>query len=157
MALNKGMFTSKRDEWETPPGFFERIDKEFGFTLDVCATKLNAKCHHFFSVKEDGLAQPWIGRCWMNPPYGRAISRWMQKAYESRMAAELVVCLIPARTDTRWWHDYVMLSSEIRLVRGRLRFLENGMPAEHCAPFPSAVVVFRDCHAGTPDLSSMES
>jgi phage N-6-adenine-methyltransferase len=132
-------FSSRNDRWETPPEFFARLDEEFGFTLDVCALPENAKCKRYFTPAVDGLKQEWRGVCWMNPPYGRAISKWVQKAWESAQQGATVVCLLPARTDTAWWHTYVMRASEIRLVRGRVRFVG----AASSAPFPSAVVVFR--------------
>jgi phage N-6-adenine-methyltransferase len=127
-------------DWATPPDLYSRIESRYGpLTLDVCATAENTKCERYFSPDVDGLSQPWAPyRCWMNPPYGRAIGRWAAKAQdESRMGA-LVVCLLPARTDTRWWHEHVMRSSQIVLIRGRVRFVG----AASSAPFPSAVVVF---------------
>ena len=131
-------FMSKTDEWETPRGVFDKLNTEFGFTLDVCATPANAKCIRYFDMAEDGLAQSWIGyRCWMNPPYGRKIGKWIKKAFESSQNGATVVCLIPARTDTAWWHDYVM-KGQIRFIRGRLKF--GGQ--KNSAPFPSAVVIF---------------
>lgn len=139
MALAAAMLSSKRDNWETPPEIFERCDAEFRFDLDVCATCDNAKCGRYYTPEMDGLAQEWRGRCWMNPPYGREIGRWMKKAYEAaQTTADVVVCLVPARTDTAWWHEYAM-RGEIRFLRKRVRFV--GAPS--CAPFPSALVVFR--------------
>ncbi len=132
-------FTSRSDRWATPIEFFRQLDREFGFTLDVCALSDNAKCERFFSPDDDGLRQEWTGICWMNPPYGRVISLWMQKAYESALAGATVVCLVPARTDTRWWQDFATKAAEIRFVTGRLKFGD----AVNSAPFPSAVVVFR--------------
>jgi site-specific DNA-methyltransferase (adenine-specific) len=133
-------FSSKTDDWPTPLDFFDELNAEFAFTLDPCATPDNAKCPRFFTQQEDGLAQVWTGRVFMNPPYGREIAAWIQKAWEaSQTTAELVVCLIPARTDTRYWHDYVT-RGEVRFIRGRLKFGD----ATTSAPFPSAVVVFRN-------------
>lgn len=131
-------FSSETDEWPTPQEFFDRLNEEFHFTLDVCATPENAKCRRYFTKHENGLLQKWEGVCWMNPPYGRKIGQWVKKAYESALDGATVVCLLPARTDTSWWHDYCM-KGEIRFVRGRLKF---GNASEN-APFPSAVVVFR--------------
>ena len=132
-------FSSANDGWETPRWLFEGLDSEFGFTLDPCATRASAKCKRYFTIDEDGLAQSWANETvFMNPPYGRNIARWVKKAFESSQNGATVVCLLPARTDTRWWHDYVM-RGEVRLCRGRLRFGE----AKSGAPFPSAVVVFR--------------
>lgn len=136
-AQLKGLTSSATDEWETPQEFFDLLDAEFGFMTDVCATASNAKCAHYFSPEVDGLAQPWTGVCWMNPPYGREIGRWVRKAYESALEGATVVCLVPARTDTPWWHDYCM-KGEIRFIRGRLRFSGKNVNA----PFPSAVVIF---------------
>lgn len=131
-------FSSKTDEWPTPQEFFDRLNEEFGFELDVCAIPENAKCPHYFTKRENGLLQKWTGVCWMNPPYGREIGQWVKKAYESALDGATVVCLLPARTDTGWWHDYCM-KGEVRFVRGRLKF---GGASEN-APFPSAVVIFR--------------
>ena len=119
--------------------FFDRLDEEFGFDLDVCALRENAKCSRYFTPAKDGLKQQWAGVCWMNPPYGRQIATWMKKAYESSQNGATIVCLVPARTDTKWWHDYAT-KGEIRFVRGRLRFGD----ADYPAPFPSAIVIFRD-------------
>jgi phage N-6-adenine-methyltransferase len=131
-------FSSATEMWATPQEFFDGLDTEFGFQMDVCAIAENAKCARFFTPQENGLAQEWSGVCWMNPPYGRAIGHWMRKAYESSQAGATVVCLVPARTDTAWWHEYAM-KGEIRFIRGRLKFGGH----KNSAPFPSAVVVFR--------------
>lgn len=131
-------FSSATDLWATPQDFFDKLNTEFGFTLDVCANKDNAKCADYFTAEQDGLAQDWRGVCWMNPPYGRGIGAWMRKAHEASKAGATVVCLVPARTDTAWWWDYA-IKGEIRFIRGRLKF--GGQKAN--APFPSAVVIFR--------------
>lgn len=128
-------FSSKTDLWSTPQDLFDKLNAHFAFTTDVCATKDNAKCAHFFTQEADGLAQNWHGVCWMNPPYGREIGKWVKKASESNA---VVVCLVPARTDTAWWHDYCA-KGEVTFLRGRLHFGGHKNPA----PFPSAVVVFR--------------
>lgn len=138
MSMNKGMYTSNTCEWETPVDFFGKLDSEFGFDLDVCATPENAKCARYYTKEDDGLEKEWTGVCWMNPPYGREIGKWMKKAYASAQSGATVVCLVPARTDAGWWHDYAM-RGEVRFVRGRLKF--NGLNCN--APFPSAVVIFR--------------
>lgn len=132
-------FSSKTDLWATPQDFFDRLNAEFGFTLDVCALPENAKCERYFTPDEDGLRQQWQGACWMNPPYGRTIGQWVQKAYQSAQDGATVVCLLPARTDTAWWHTWVLQADEVRFLRGRLKF--GG--SKNSAPFPSAVVVFR--------------
>lgn len=137
---NEVMFSSKTCEWETPQAFFDALNDEFHFDLDVCAIAENAKCPQYFTKEQDGLSQQWHGRCWMNPPYGREIGKWVRKAYESVVTGEcqLVCCLLPARTDTAWWHDYC-IKGKIRFVRGRLKF--GG--SKNSAPFPSAVVIFK--------------
>lgn len=132
-------YSSKTPVWETPQDFFEKLNAEFGITTDVCALAENTKCEQFYSPEQDGLAQDWKGVCWMNPPYGREIPKWVKKAYDSAIAGDATtICLLPARTDTRWWHDYAM-KGEIRFIKGRLRF--GGMKDN--APFPNAVVIFR--------------
>lgn len=154
--VNGGLFTSTTDEWSTPQDFFDMLDAEFGFTLDVCAVPENAKCERYYSPGDDGLVLPWKGVCWMNPPYGRAIGRWVQRAYEMSLAGATVVCLIPARTDTGYWHDYAMKADEIRLVRSRLHFGGGHEKNAHNAPFPCAVVVFRPIRSGAvPRLSAI--
>lgn len=133
------MFSSATDLWATPKDFFDKLNAKFKFQTDVCALPDNAKCANYFTPEIDGLSQEWVGVCWMNPPYGRGIGAWVQKAYESaRSNGATVVCLLPARVDTRWWHDFCM-KGEITYIRGRLKFGD----ARDSAPFPSAVVVFR--------------
>ena len=137
--FNKIHFSSKTVEWSTPQEVFDVLDKEFDFTLDPCATAENAKCGRYFTNEDDGLKQDWgKERIFMNPPYGREISKWMKKAYDASSKGATVVCLPPARTDTKWWHDYAM-RGEIYLIKGRLKFGN----AKNSAPFPSAVVVFK--------------
>lgn len=137
--MNAGMFSSATDLWATPQSFFDKLNAEFGFTLDVCATDENAKCARYFTKETDGLAQVWEGVVWMNPPYGRGIGDWIRKAsHSAKIEGATVVCLIPARTDTAWWHDYCQ-AAEVRFVRGRLKFGGH----DNAAPFPSAVVIFR--------------
>jgi phage N-6-adenine-methyltransferase len=135
------IFSSRSDEWATDPAVFARLDALYGpFTLDPCASDENAKCEHYYTRRDDGLAQIWRGRVWMNPPYGRPIGRWIAKAWEaSQTTAEVVTCLLPSRTGARWWHDYVM-RGEVEFLQGRLRF--GG--ATNSAPFDSVVVVFRN-------------
>lgn len=130
-------FSSKTDMHATPQKFFDYYNNVFKFTLDVCASPENAKCERYFTVADNGLAQGWAGNCWMNPPYGREIIHWMRKAYESSLTGATVVCLVPARTDTKWWHEYAM-KGQIEFIRGRLKFGD----AKNSAPFPSAVVIF---------------
>ncbi len=135
--ITSGMKTSNTYEWATPQQLFDELDKEFNFTLDPCCTKDNAKCRIYYTKEQDGLSHNWNGhRVFMNSPYGRHISNWLCKAFEAKA---MVVCLVPARTDTRWWHDYCMKANEIRFVKGRLYFNDG----EGRAPFPSAVIIFK--------------
>ena len=131
------MFSSKSCEWSTPQDFFDKLNDEFHFTLDVCATPENAKCEHYYTKEQDGLSQPWTGTVWCNPPYGRGITeKWVKKASETDTT---VVMLLPARTDVQWFHDYIYHKAEIRFIKGRLKF--GG--CKDSAPFPSMVVIFR--------------
>jgi len=131
-------FSSATDLHATPQEFFDKLNAEFHFTLDVCATSENAKCQTYYTKQDDGLAQTWRGNVWMNPPYGREIGRWMEKANEAAKEGATVVCLVPARTDTKWWHECA-IQHEVRFIRGRLKFGD----AKNSAPFPSAVIVMR--------------
>jgi phage N-6-adenine-methyltransferase len=150
--IHDGMFTSERMDWATPQAFFDIVHAEFGFDLDAAAEPHNAKCSAFYTEADDGLEQRWPGVVWCNPPYGRSIGRWIQKGYEEAQAGSTVVMLIPARTDTAYWHDYVMKAAELRLLRGRLVFGSGEARAN--APFPSALVVFRPGNH-TPTVSTM--
>lgn len=138
--LSKALFTSNSDEWETPQELFDELNKEFNFDLDPCATHKNAKCSLYYTKIHNGLTAPWslAVSIFMNPPYGREIGKWVKKAYEESQHGCLVVCLLPARTDTRWFHNYC-LKGEIRWIKGRLKF--SGM--KNSAPFPSMIVIFR--------------
>lgn len=136
--MNKALFTSNSPEWATPQAFFDKLNNEFSFTLDVAATKENAKTPRYFTREDDGLAQSWDNEIvWCNPPYGRTIRHWVEKASKTQGGA--VVMLIPARTDTTYFHDYIYGKAEIRFVRGRLKFGDS----KNSAPFPSMIVVFR--------------
>ena len=147
--MNNVHYSSETNEWATPEDVYLALHREFDFTLDPCCTHDNAKCERHFTLTEDGLSRDW-GReiVFMNPPYGREIILWMQKAYESSLKGATVVCLVPAHTDTKWWHDFAM-NGEIRFLRGRIKFkgpdtLHRFMASKTTsAPFPSAVVVFR--------------
>ena len=133
-----GLAENRTDIWSTPQDFFEKLDRIFNFTLDVCALPENAKCERFFSPVENGLKQDWFGVCWMNPPYGREILDWVMKADYTAKQGHTVVALVPVRTDARWFQDYC-LGREIHFIRGRLKFGGN----KHNAPFGCCVVVFR--------------
>lgn len=135
------MFSSETDLWETPQDFFDKLNEEFRFTLDPCATPDNAKCNNYYTVVENGLKQDWQGNTvFCNPPYGRSIKEWVKKCYEESLKPNTtVVMLIPARTDTTYFHDYIYnIAKEIRFIRGRLKFGN----ATNSAPFPSMVVVY---------------
>jgi phage N-6-adenine-methyltransferase len=132
-------FSSKTDDWATPQDFFDNLNQTFNFTLDPCASHENHKCAKYYTKDDDGLSKSWEGETvFMNPPYGRDVKKWMKKAYEESKHAT-VVCLIPARTDTAYWHDYCM-KGEITFIRGRLKFGNS----KQSAPFPSAVVIFKN-------------
>lgn len=139
--MNTGlMFSSATDQWATPQDFFDRLDSEFNFTLDPCADASNHKCDTYSTKEDDGLQQSWKGHTvFCNPPYGKVIKEWVKKSYEeSRDRDTTVVMLIPARTDTAYFHDFIYGKAEIRFIRGRLKFNN----AKNAAPFPSMVVVF---------------
>ncbi len=131
-------FKSATNEWATPDSLWQPLNAEFAFTLDVCSTDANAKCARHFTLADDGLKQPWSGVCWMNPPYGTQLAKWVRKAYEESQRGALVVGLIPVRSNTSYWHDYVM-KGEYRFLRGYPRFgnAKQGLKA------PLAVVVWR--------------
>lgn len=138
MKMTTGMTSSNTDEWASPQDLFDKLNATFHFTLDPCATPENAKCAKFYTKEQDGLKQDWGGAViWCNPPYGREIGKWIQKCAEHRGVA---VMLIPARTDTRWWHSYIDKNPDahVYFIKGRLKFGN----AKNCAPFPSALVVF---------------
>jgi phage N-6-adenine-methyltransferase len=132
-------FSSACGAWETPQWLFDELQAEFHFTLDVCAMPENAKCPDYLTPELDSLKQPWHGVCYMNPPSGAEIYRWVQKAFEASLYGATVACLLPGRLGSRWWRQYVKLASEIRELPGRLKFGD----AKHSAPFPSVVVIFR--------------
>ena len=136
------MFSSKTDMWSTPQKFYDKLNDEFNFTLDPCATEDNAKCDNFFTVDDDGLKQDWSGNIvFCNPPYGRAIKDWVKKSYEESLKNNTtVVMLIPSRTDTIYFHDFIYGKAEIRFIKGRLKFGD----AKNSAPFPSIVVIYRN-------------
>ena len=133
-------FSSATNEWATPQDFFDKLNTQFDFNLDPCATAENAKCKKFFTIEDNGLEQDWSKyRVFCNPPYGRGLKDWVRKAYEESKKGALVVMLLPARTDTSYWHDYVVGGgADVRYLRGRLKF--GG--SENSAPFPSALVMW---------------
>ncbi len=137
------LFSTGKNDWETPQSFFDELNSEFNFTLDACALPHNAKCDRYFNPEDDGLAQDWSGETvWCNPPYSDGKqNQWILKCYEeSRKPNTTVVALLPARTDTTRFHKYIYGKAEIRFIRGRLRFVG----AKASAPFPSMVVIWRN-------------
>lgn len=135
------IFSSQTDEWATPQEFYDNLNKEFGFSLDPCANDSNAKCDKYYTKIEDGLIQNWGGqKVFCNPPYGREIGKWVKKCYlESQKENTMCVMLIPARTDTKWFHEFIYGKAEIRFIKGRLKFGDSN----NSAPFPSMVVIFK--------------
>lgn len=139
--INKGLFSSNTNEWATPVAFYEELNKEFNFTLDPCATDANHKCNKYFTKEIDGLAQSWAGEVvFCNPPYGKELGKWVKKCYEEHIKHGItVVMLIPARTDTTYFHSYIYNYAEIRFIKGRLKFNDG----KQGAPFPSMVVIYK--------------
>lgn len=138
--MNEILFSSASEEWETPQDLFNKLNNEFNFTVDVASSELNYKCKKHYTQKEDGLVQNWDNEIvWCNPPYGRKISEWVKKASESKA---IIVMLLPARTDTKWFHDYIYNKQniEIRFIKGRLKFGNS----KNSAPFPSMIVIFKN-------------
>jgi len=138
----KTMLSSEKMDWETPQDFFDELDKEFNFTLDPCATKKTAKCKKFYTKEDDGLSKSWYReRVFCNPPYGSEIKKWVEKCSKEKAK---VVMLIPARTDTKYFHEYIYNkpNTEIRFIKGRLKFGGN-QKGSGSAPFPSMLVIFR--------------
>src|SRR6266446_3350837 len=143
MKNHKALFSSEDPTWGTPQYLFDSLSDEFGgFILDVCATDENAKCPRYYSELQDGLLQPWSRLNWMNPPYGKSIARWIKRAYDETQRGNITVALLPARTDTAYFHQYIYGKHEIRFIKGRLKF-EGLTKSANSAPFPSMIVVFR--------------
>lgn len=136
--MDKALFTSGNTEWETPQDLFDILNKVYKFDLDVCATSENAKCPRYFTKAQDGLSQEWKGKIWCNPPYGREIDKWVKKAHESYKAGATVVMLLPARTDTKWIHEWVFGSAITIFLKGRLKFGKSN----NSAPFPSMLAIY---------------
>lgn len=144
--INKALLSSVSDDWATPPDFFDRLNQVFNFRLDAAASSHNAKCASYFTMEDNGLEQDWhpYGRIWLNPPYGRGIDKWMEKAYREALKGCVVVCLVSARTDTRWWHEYVKDKSQVTFVRRRLKFRNPAVCPDGSgnSVFPSALVIY---------------
>lgn len=151
--MNKVHFKSGNKEWETPDSVFKPLEKEFNIVLDVCANDKNTKCRTFLDKGVNSFTASWkdtlkgLGdsdsACWMNPPYGRGIDRWIKKAHEEALKGVVTVALVPARTDTLWFHNYIHNKQEVRFIKGRIKFVD----ASSSAPFPSMVVIFRPADA----------
>lgn len=143
LMVNKALFSSKTSEWETPQRLFDTLAILYDFGLDAAASKTNAKCSTYITKEQNALNKNWCelsrGKdVWLNPPYGRGIIQWVQKAYEESQRGCTVVCLLPVRTDTKWFHEWCFNKGEIIFIRGRLKF--GG--AVNTAPFPSMIVVY---------------
>lgn len=137
-------YSSARSDWETPPDIFNHCNSIWNFNLDAASSDENALCEQHYTIKDNGLELAWggsQGRVWCNPPYGREVGRWVEKAYKESQRGAIVVMLLPARTDTKWFHDYVMKADEVALLRGRLKFRIHGVE-QQSAPFPSMLVRF---------------
>ena len=143
-TMNNALLSSKKMDWCTPQDFFDKLNEEFGFVLDAAATDKTAKCKLYYTPETDGLSQSWNrgGAVFCNPPYGRSIGKWVKKAYEEAQAGTRIVLLIPARTDTAYFHDYIYGKAEIRFIRGRLRFTDDDGNSSESAPFPSMLVIY---------------
>ena len=138
MINKKALFTSKSDEWETPQKTYDELNAEFNFTLDPCATHENHKCDNYYTIKQNGLKPSWNNEIvFCNPPYSQ-IKDWVKKASEA--TGGVVVLLIPARTDTKYFHEYIYHKAEIRFIKGRLKFGDS----KNSAPFPSMIVIFKN-------------
>lgn len=158
MANVDALMTSTSVEWSTPRSFFDKVNAEFKLNLDVCASALNAKTRRYYTKADDGLSKPWKGRVWCNPPYGDGIAAWVQRCHRevTNGNAKVVVALVPARTDTSWFHDHVIPYAEVRFVRARIKFLPTdgrcvaptkpcpGQCKGHVATFPSALCIYGD-------------
>ena len=144
MSINKALFSSKNNCWCTPQDFFDVLNAEFHFVLDAAATKESAKCSKYYTPEDDGLSQSWNvgGTVFCNPPYGKEIGKWVKKAYDEYLRGSKVVMLIPARTDTRYFHDYIYGKAELRFIKGRLKFTDEDGKSYDAAPFPSMVVCY---------------
>lgn len=157
LAISRKKYPNRRDDWSTPLDFFLRLDQEFNFTLDACASVDNTKCDRYITREVDAFTVSWVdlaegGAVWVNPPYQRGLKKWVMKAYQESLKGVTVVMLVIAHTDTTWWHDIAMRAQEIRLVKGLLEFSRRGR-----APFASAVLIFRERTFDFPILTSMDA
>jgi len=145
MAINSALFSSNKEDWETPQAMFDQLDAKYHFGFDLAASDSNHKCDRYFTEQDDALSQDWAtikGPLFLNPPYGRNLRQWIEKACKTASETNLtIVLLIPARTDTSYWHDFIFGKASIEFLRGRLKFEQNGVPG-NSAPFPSAIVIY---------------
>jgi len=164
MTKDDARFTSKSDNWGTPPELFSALNEVYDFQLDAAASTRNHLCKHYFTRQQNALRKDWspYRRVWLNPPYGRGMQNWMRKAYEESRKGALVVCLVPVRTDTRWWQDWVKDKAWVTFVPGRLRFVRHDKGGERgdAAPFASALVTYeppiKRSETDKPDLPPLE-
>jgi site-specific DNA-methyltransferase (adenine-specific) len=148
--INKALFSSNKQHWETPQWLFDELHKEFSFTIDLAASSENNKLPRYYAPEQNSLDRSWVGeRGFLNPPYGRQIKEWVRKAYDTHLLNRIlrtdgfVVALLPGRTDTIWYHDYIYRKARVRLLRGRLKFELGGVPSPHGAPFPSIIAIWQ--------------
>lgn len=144
--INQGLFTSNKEDWETPQDFYDRLNNKYRFKWDLAASDDNAKCSCYFTRDDNSLEQDWeglSGNLFLNPPYGRELKLWVQKAATTKLKdKQNLVMLIPSRTDTSYWHDYIFNHAEIKFLRGRLKFEIDGVSGDS-APFPSAIIIYK--------------
>ncbi|MGG0308282.1 DNA N-6-adenine-methyltransferase [Priestia megaterium] len=139
MTFNQSLFMSEKEDWGTPQDLFNKLHTYFNFTLDPCSSHTNHKCEKYFTIEEDGLSQSWEGETvFMNPPYGKQLKDWMKKAYEESKKGTTIVCLVPSRTDTQWFHNYAYGKGEVVFFNRRLEFEGSN----NKAPFPACLVIF---------------
>ena len=148
--MNRSLLSSKKMDWCTPDDFFDKLDREFHFALDAAATEKTAKCRQYFTPETDGLSKSWEcgGAVFCNPPYGREIRKWVEKAYKESQNGLTIVLLIPARTDTSYFHNYIYGKAEVRFIKGRLRFTDDDGNVKDSAPFPSMLVIYNGQKGG---------
>lgn len=156
--INRALFTSKNQEWETPQELFNQLNEEFNFTIDLAGNSINHKLQHYYNLEQDSLKQDWSNqRAFLNPPYGRKIGQWIKKCAKTQqenrqlvippydIGLPVIVALLPARTSNNWFHKYCYNQPgvDVRFIKGRLKFELGGEPVENSAPFPSMIVIWR--------------
>ncbi|MGR8809995.1 DNA N-6-adenine-methyltransferase [Leuconostoc citreum] len=143
MTISKTLFSSKKMDWETPQLFFEKLNKKYKFDLDACASEDNHKVDNYFTEEDNALTKLWNGNVFVNPPYGRELYSFVEKSYSEHIRDNnrFIVLLIPARTDTKYWHEFIQGKATIKFLKGRLKFEISGI-ASDAAPFPSALIIY---------------